>query len=63
MVHRQGGKGFVVAPASVEETALPTAAKLAAVLSGSTLLLLAFQRLRHQYAGESREDPADAYTK
>ena len=53
----------MVAPVSMEETALPTAAKLAAVLGGSALLLVSFQRLRRQYAGDSREDPADAYTK
>ena len=60
----QGGKGFVVAPVSVEDTALPTVAKLAAVLGGSALLLVGAQRLlRQQYPSDSREDAADAYTK
>ena len=60
---QQGSKAFVVAPASIEDTVLPTAAKVAAVLGASMLMVLAYQRMRQHSPGDARDDPAEAYSR
>lgn len=55
----------MVAPASIEDTMLPTVATVAAVLGASAMMVLAFQRMRqHSPAtSDARDDPAKAYSR
>ena len=53
----------MVAPASIEDSVLPTAAKVAALLGASMIMVLAWQRMRAYPAGDAREDPAEAYSR
>ena len=53
----------MVAPAAIEDTLLPTAAKVAALIGASAMMVLAFQRMRQYSPGDARDDPAEAYSR
>lgn len=53
----------MLAPASIEDTVLPTAAKVAALLGATAVMVLAFQRMQQRSPGDARDDPAEAYSR